>query len=211
LPQVGHAVSTWVKSNVAPQAGEMQRWYASTDVEEMIASPEKSRHYRKKRQTAPCLTSFCGLFRIACLVTCQKAFAETSQHRRAFEAFMNRAELKVYKDLLLRLRARLHGDVAHLQERALRQSRTEAAGDLSSMPIHMADIGSDNYEQEFSLSLMQNDGMALEKIQVSLDRIEDGTYGSCEECGAKIPKTRLNAIPYSTHCVKCASLQEDRS
>ena len=57
------------------------------------------------------------------------------------------------------------------------------------MPIHMADIGSDNFEQEFTLSLMENEGVALEKIEASLERIEEGTYGACEECGVKIPKT----------------------
>lgn len=121
---------------------------------------------------------------------------------------MNRIELKDYKDRLLILRARMTGDVNQLQENSLRKSRSEANGDLSSMPIHMADIGSDNYEQEFSLSLMENGGATLDKIQTSLDRIEEGTYGACEECGAKIPKARLNAIPYATLCVKCASHQE---
>jgi DnaK suppressor protein len=121
---------------------------------------------------------------------------------------MNRAELKVYKDRLLALRSRMTGDVNQLRENSLKKSRAEANGNLSNMPIHMADIGSDNYEQEFSLSLMENEGAALEKIQASLDRIEEGSYGACEECGAKIPKTRLNAIPYATLCVRCASQQE---
>jgi RNA polymerase-binding protein DksA len=121
---------------------------------------------------------------------------------------MNRAELKEYKERLLTLRARMVGDVNQLQEHSLRKSRSESNGDLSSMPIHMADIGSDNYEQEFSLSLMENEGAALAKIQSSLERIEDGTYGACEECGAKIPKTRLNAIPYANLCIKCASQLE---
>ena len=121
---------------------------------------------------------------------------------------MNRTELKEYKDRLLALRARMAGDVNQLRENSLRKSRSEANGDLSSMPIHMADIGSDNYEQEFSLSLMENEGAALAKIQTSLERIEDGTYGACEECGAKIPKTRLNAIPYANLCIKCASQLE---
>ena len=53
-------------------------------------------------------------------------------------------------------------------------------------------------------------GRTLEKIEASLERIEEGTYGTCEECGVKIPKTRLNAIPYATLCVKCASQQEQR-
>jgi DnaK suppressor protein len=122
---------------------------------------------------------------------------------------MNHTEVKLYKERLLELRARLRGDVNGLADAALRKSRSEANGDLSSMPIHMADIGSDNFEQEFTLSLMENDGAALEKIEASLERIEEGTYGSCEECGVKIPKSRLNAIPYAILCVKCASQQEN--
>jgi DnaK suppressor protein len=121
---------------------------------------------------------------------------------------MNRVELNGYKERLLMLRARLQGDVTQLADAALKKSRSEANGDLSSMPIHMADIGSDNFEQEFTLSLMENEGAALEKIEASLERIDEGTYGTCEECGVKIPKSRLNAIPYATLCVKCAGRRE---
>jgi DnaK suppressor protein len=123
---------------------------------------------------------------------------------------MNMADLKVYKERLLVLRARLRGDVTQLAEAALKKNRTESNGDLSSMPIHMADIGSDNFEQEFTLSLMENDGVTLDQIEASLERIEEGSYGQCEECGVKIPKARLNAIPYATLCVRCASQQEGR-
>jgi len=121
---------------------------------------------------------------------------------------MNKADLKLYKERLLVLRSRLRGDVNHMADAALKQNRSEANGDLSSMPIHMADIGSDNFEQEFTLSLMQSEEDTLDKIEASLERLEDGTYGQCEECGAKIPKQRLNAIPYATLCVKCASAVE---
>ena len=73
------------------------------------------------------------------------------------------------------------------------------------MPIHMADVGSDNFEQEFTLSLMESGEETLEQIEDALERIEDGVYGVCVECTGKIPKTRLNAIPHTPHCVKCAS------
>jgi DnaK suppressor protein len=124
---------------------------------------------------------------------------------------MKNAEMQVYRDQLLILRARLRGDVDHMADSALRKSRSEANGDLSSMPIHMADIGSDNFEQEFTLSLMENDGGTLSQIEASLERIEEGTYGQCEDCGMKIPKSRLNAIPYAILCVRCAQQQEQRS
>ena len=118
------------------------------------------------------------------------------------------ADWKVFRESLLVLRARLRGDVNQLADAALKKSRSEANGDLSSMPIHMADMGSDNFEQEFTLSLMESDEDTLEAIESALERIEDGAYGQCEECGGKIPKTRLKAIPYTALCVKCASQLE---
>jgi len=118
--------------------------------------------------------------------------------------------MQVYRERLVALRARVRGDVSQMADSALKKSRSEANGDLSSMPIHMADIGTDNYEQEFTLSLMENDGGALAQIDAALERIDENTYGDCEECGAKIPKARLNAIPYVALCVKCASNVENR-
>ena len=123
---------------------------------------------------------------------------------------MKKADMKNYRERLIVLRARLRGDVTQMADSALKKNRMDASGDLSSMPIHMADIGSDNYEQEFTLSLMETEEDTLEAIEASLERIEDGTYGKCEECGGVIPKTRLNAIPYTPFCIKCAQQLEDR-
>ena len=123
---------------------------------------------------------------------------------------MKKAEVKEYKGLLLALRARLRGDVSQLADAALKKNQSEANGSLSTMPIHMADLGSDNFEQEFTLSLMENDEETLGAIESALERIESGEYGDCEECGTKIPKTRLQAIPYTPLCVKCASKMEAR-
>jgi RNA polymerase-binding protein DksA len=92
-----------------------------------------------------------------------------------------------------------------MADAALNKRRSDANGDLSSMPIHMADMGTDNFEQEFTLSLMESEGATLEQIEAALERIEDGAYGQCEECGGKIPKKRLDAIPYASMCIKCAT------
>ena len=120
---------------------------------------------------------------------------------------MKKAELRVYKEQLLQLRSRLRGDVTAMADSALK-SGSEGNGDLSRMPIHMADIGSDNFEQEFTLSLLENDEDTLGKIEAALERIEDGIYGACQECGSAVPKTRLNAIPQTPFCVKCAGKLE---
>lgn len=122
---------------------------------------------------------------------------------------MKKVETKVYKELLLKLRARLRGDVTAMANAALNKTRSESSGDLSSMPIHMADVGTDNFEQEFTLSLMETEESVLQQIESALERIEEGTYGVCLDCEGKIPKARLNAIPFTPLCVKCASKLEE--
>ncbi len=123
---------------------------------------------------------------------------------------IKRTDLNAYKEQLLALRARLRGDVTQMANSTLKKNRTDGSGDLSSMPIHMADIGSDNFEQEFTLSLMESEEETLAYVESALERIEEGTYGTCEECGVRIPKKRLDAIPYATMCVRCAEQHERR-
>ncbi len=121
---------------------------------------------------------------------------------------MKNNDMTVYRERLIALRARLRGDVNNMANATLHKRRSEANGDLSSMPIHMADMGTDNFEQEFTLHLMQSEEDTLGRIEIALERIEEGTYGECEVCGVRIPKARLNALPYATTCVKCASKRE---
>ena len=121
---------------------------------------------------------------------------------------MNREDSKPYKERLVALRARLRGDVSQMTDAVLEKTPMQASGDLSAMPIHMADVGTDNFEREFTLTLMESKDRTLKQIEVALERIEDGIYGVCEECAGKIPRTRLDAIPYSVSCVKCASRLE---
>jgi RNA polymerase-binding transcription factor DksA len=68
----------------------------------------------------------------------------------------------------------------------------------------MADLGTDNYEQDFTLGLLQNQEQALTEIGEALERVHRGTFGRCEECQGVIPKARLQALPYTRHCVACA-------
>jgi RNA polymerase-binding protein DksA len=124
---------------------------------------------------------------------------------------MTKAVLDTYRQQLLALRSRLKGDVTHLADEALRKAGGEASGGLSNMPIHMADLGTDNFEQEFTLSLLQNEEQALTEIGAALDRIDQGTFGRCEECHKEIPRERLKALPYARHCVDCARKLEQGS
>jgi RNA polymerase-binding transcription factor DksA len=117
---------------------------------------------------------------------------------------MTKADLKTYQANLVALRARLRGDVSHLANEALRANGAESSGNLSSAPLHLADLGSDSFEQEFTLSLLQNQEQALQEIADALERIRQGTFGRCEECHDPIHKARLHALPYTRHCVECA-------
>ncbi len=123
-------------------------------------------------------------------------------------AKMKKADVKPFKELLLELRARLRGDVSALANAAL--SSNGSGGGGSTVPSHIADMGSDTYEQDNTILLMNNEGETLVQIEQALERIEAGVYGSCTECSGKIPKTRLKAIPYTAYCVKCASEIQDR-
>ena len=120
---------------------------------------------------------------------------------------MKKSEMVAFKEKLHIIRARLRGDVHAMAEIALRKSGIEG-GDSNAMPIHMAELGSDNFEQEFTLGLMEADEGTLSSIDQAFERIQDGTYGKCIQCDGVISKARLNAIPYTPVCIKCAELQE---
>ncbi len=124
---------------------------------------------------------------------------------------MKKVELDTYRQHLLALQSRLRGDVSHLTDEALRTNQRDASGNLSSMPIHMADIGSDNFEQEFTLNLLENEAQVLGEIAGALERLQQGTFGRCEDCEMAIPKARLNALPYTRFCVTCARKLEERT
>jgi len=114
-------------------------------------------------------------------------------------------EMNPYKERLLALRARLRSDVSQMANAALERTPAEASGDLSIMPLPMADVASDDYEREFALGLVESKDQTLRQIEEALERMEAGVCATCKVCEAKIPKARLNAVPYTTLCVKCAS------
>jgi len=117
---------------------------------------------------------------------------------------MTKTDLKTFETTLRSLQSRLRGDVSHLTSEALHSATGERGGNLSNAPLHMADQGTDNFEQEFTLSLLQNQEHALDEIAFALERIKQGTFGRCEECRSPIHKARLQALPSTRHCVACA-------
>jgi RNA polymerase-binding transcription factor DksA len=123
---------------------------------------------------------------------------------------MNSTELKNYQKQLLALQERLGGDVSHLTDEAFNKQGDETGGNLSHMPIHMADLGTDNYEQENTLNLLANEERMLQEIGAALERIDNDKFGKCEECGAEIAKPRLKELPYTRFCVECARKMDQK-
>jgi DnaK suppressor protein len=119
------------------------------------------------------------------------------------------ADLQHFRRLLLQKRREILGNVSEIEGEALRKSRLDASGDLSSMPIHMADLGTDNFEQEFSLELMNSERRLLVEIDDALNRINAGTYGICEGTGKPIAKARLEAQPWARYSVEYAKMIEE--
>ncbi len=111
-------------------------------------------------------------------------------------------ELEGFRTLLLEARKQLLGNVDHMQDEALRKTRSDASGDLSLMPIHMADIGTDNYEREFTISLIENETETLKEIDAALERMKNGAYGICEATQQPIGKERLMAKPWARFTIE---------
>lgn len=117
---------------------------------------------------------------------------------------LTRKELEHYKQLLLQRRSEILGLVKGMEQEALRSN----GGNLSHMPIHMADIGTDTADQDFALNLAEKERETINEIDAALQRIEDGTFGVCQATGKPIPKARLDAKPWAKHTIEAARMVE---
>lgn len=122
---------------------------------------------------------------------------------------MKKQAINKYKEMLEEKKEILSGSIDNIHEENLSSMR-EGAGELSGYSIHLADTGSDNYNREFALELVANEQEILYLIDEALERINDGSYGKCLMCEAKIPETRLDAVPYAANCLVCQSKLEKR-
>lgn len=120
---------------------------------------------------------------------------------------LSKKDLAHFRELLLEKRRELVGDMSSMEREAL---RTSGGSNLSTLPIHMADQGTDNYEQEFTLGLVEKDRVLLREINHALAKIQAGTYGICEGTGLPINRPRLEAQPWARHSIEYARQMEKR-
>ena len=121
---------------------------------------------------------------------------------------MDKKNLDKFKKLLQATRAKIAGNLQHLEKDTLNTSQREAAGDLSGYSLHMADQATDNFDREFTLGLASTEQKVLNMVDVALRKIDDKGYGICETCKKAIPQKRLTAMPYTALCIKCQELEE---
>lgn len=121
---------------------------------------------------------------------------------------LTKKQLREFREMLLAKRRELVGDMEHLANEALKGSHPGTAGALSSMPIHMADLGSDNWEREFTLGLIENERTLVREIDEALERVDKRTYGVCLATHRRIDTARLRAKPWARYCIEYARLRE---
>jgi RNA polymerase-binding transcription factor DksA len=122
---------------------------------------------------------------------------------------MKRQEQEKYHRRLVEMATRLKSDEVGVSNDALRQVSGDHSGNLSNVPMHLADLGTDTFEQEMSASLLTNARQMQIEVAAALDRCEQGKFGSCEQCGRDIGEGRLQAVPYTRYCVDCAQNAEN--
>ena len=122
----------------------------------------------------------------------------------------NKKELEYFKKLILKIKEKMLDDIKHISEDTLKKSQKDAAGDISGYTYHMADVATDTYDREFSLGLASNERQSLYELDEAIKKIEEGTFGICEECKSLITKTRLKVVPFTRLCVKCQEKKEKR-
>jgi DnaK suppressor protein len=133
-------------------------------------------------------------------------YTETGEPLR--KTRLSPADLDEFRQLLTAKRNELIGDMNHLRKEALGHGSSGEGGSSSSMPIHMADLGSDTWEQELTLGFIEKERGLLREIEDALDRIDDRTYGICLATNRPISKARLRATPCAKHCIEYARKRE---
>jgi len=134
---------------------------------------------------------------------CVPLAAVRGEHRE-----VTKKELAEFRKMLLELKRKLTENIGHLQDDALKTAG-ETVDELSDVPAeHMAERGSDTFVRDLMIRILQDSDAELCDINWALEKIDSGTYGTCEHCSAKIPRKRLKALPFARLCLDCKQEEE---
>ena len=122
----------------------------------------------------------------------------STNHREGYE--MNEEKLNHFREVL------------NQRLKALLEEAGKTVEDLNEAKVRFPDPtdgASAEFERDFLLKIRGRERKLIRKVQEALARIEDGSYGICEDCGARISEKRLEARPVTTLCIKCKTKQEE--
>jgi DnaK suppressor protein len=138
----------------------------------------------------------------------KKAKASPKESKTARK--LTRKELQYFKDRLLKEKKKVLEEMGEIQNESLKTSIADQSGENSRYSYHLGDTASLAYGREFSMGLAERQQKYMEQIDEALQRIEDGTYGTCLVTGEAIPIERLEEVPVAKYSVRGKDILEKR-
>lgn len=123
------------------------------------------------------------------------------------DGLLSSEEVEHFRLALIDLRTRLQDNMRALR-RALTDETPENTGESAAGEDHPGDLGTQTFDQERNIDIMENEQSRIYAINEALVKIPKGEYGYCEKCKQPISKSRLEALPYAKLCVDCQEARE---
>jgi RNA polymerase-binding protein DksA len=123
---------------------------------------------------------------------------------------LTKDQLKHFRQLLITERAKFANEIRSIAQETSKSPR-DASGDLSGYTVHMADMSADTYDREMTTNMLSNEQEVLYQIDDALKRIDEGTFGTCQQCNQAITMSRLKAVPYASMCISCQRVKEQKN
>ena len=120
---------------------------------------------------------------------------------------MTREEREVLRSALIERKRQLADRVQRLSEESTKDS-PDGEGEISAVPTHPADLGTDEFERDQDLGLADRAAKEVGQIDEALTRMESADYGTCERCGRPISLERLRLLPWASLCAACQAAEE---
>ena len=120
-------------------------------------------------------------------------------------------DLAHFRKLLEDEQTRIRHEIEDLRSMDGSASQGDERGELAAYDEHIGDAGTETFERERDVAMEANAGAILRQVEIALHKIDDGTYGTCEQCGKPIAKARLEALPYAALCIEDAARAEGQS
>ena len=118
---------------------------------------------------------------------------------------MNEQLTEHFRRRLTSMARSVRNDVESIQEVTFQASGGQGGGNLSNAPMHLGDTGTEEYLNQLSTTLLGHEAQLSRQISAALNRLTAGAYGICETCNTEIPIERLEALPFASQCINCAS------